>query len=207
MRIHSSVIFAATVAALALTSLVSIGQANDDGQASAAQGDATTVQKTASISAADFSEPRVWAAAKNVVAVKHLYLSDQPDQATLDTAVENGVGVVINLRGPDELDWDEDNAVTKLGMTYYSVPIARHASSFDADTLAQISALVGKHRDTKILVYCASGNRVSGWFAVHLARDHGMSLEESIDLSKNVGLTKGSMKSRVRKFMATESGE
>lgn len=168
-----------------------------------AAGQATSAEKTTSISSADFTAPQVWGAAGHVIGVKHLYLSGQPDQATLETAVEHGVGVVINLRGPREHDWDESGAATKLGLTYYNVPITGREPGFDADTIAQISKLVGQHRDTKVLVHCASGNRVSGWFAVHLAQDHGMTVEQSIEMSRLAGLTNPGMKTRVREFLAT----
>jgi uncharacterized protein (TIGR01244 family) len=169
-----------------------------------AAGQATSAEKTTSISSVDFAAPQVWGAAGNVIGVKHLYLSGQPDQATLETAVEHGVGVVINLRGPREYDWDENGAATKLGLTYYNVPITGREPGFDADTIARISTLVAQHRDTKVLVHCASGNRVSGWFAVHLAQDHGMPVEESIEMSRLAGLTNTGMKSRVREFLATK---
>jgi len=168
-----------------------------------AAGQAASAEKTTSIGAADFAAPQAWGAAGNVIGVKHLYLAGQPDQATLETAIEHGVGVVINLRGPKEHNWDENGAATKLGLTYYNVPMTGRGPGFDADTLAQISTLVGRHRDTNILVHCASGNRVSGWFAVHLAQDHGMPAEQSIEISRLAGLTNTGMKSRVREFLAT----
>ena len=165
---------------------------------------AAGAESATSIRAADVAAPQVWGAAGRVIGVKHLYLSGQPDQATLETAVAHGVGVVINLRGPTEHNWDENGAATKLGLTYYNVPMTGRGPGFDADTLAQISTLVGKHSDTNILVHCASGNRVSGWFAVHLAQDHGMPVEQSIEMSRLAGLTNTGMKTRVREFLATK---
>jgi protein tyrosine phosphatase (PTP) superfamily phosphohydrolase (DUF442 family) len=191
--------------ALAVTPNYSSGQASNAGQASVAQDAAASAQKSTSITSADFAEPQVWGAASNVVGVKHLYLSAQPDQATLKMAIKHGVGVVINLREPNEQDWDEDSAAASLGLTYYNLPISRSGPGFDTDILAQISKLVGKHRDTKILMHCSSGNRAGAWFAVHLVRDHGMPVEQSIEMSRRVGLTNSGMKSRVREFLVPEA--
>jgi protein tyrosine phosphatase (PTP) superfamily phosphohydrolase (DUF442 family) len=196
--------FAVVLIALAVTPNNSSGQAGNAGPASVAQDVATSTQQATSVTSADFAEPQDWGAASNVVGVKHLYLSAQPDQVTLKLAIEHGVGVVINLREPNEQDWDENGAAASLGLTYYNLPIGRSGPGFDADILAQISKLVGKHRDTKILMHCSSGNRAGAWFAVHLVRDHGMPVERSIEMSQLVGLTNAGMKSRVREFLVAE---
>jgi len=154
------------------------------------------------VSAADIAGQQTWGAADNVVGVKHLYLSAQPDQATFETALDHGVGVVINLRGPGEQDWDEAAAAAESGLTYYNLPVSRSGPGFDDDVLAEISRVVGKHRDTKILMHCSTGNRAAAWFAYHLVRDHGMPAEPSIELAKQAGLTHAGMESRVRAYLA-----
>ena len=150
---------AVVLLALVVTPNYSSGQGANAGQAPVEKEAATSTNKATSITAADFAAAQVWGAVSNVVGVKHLYLSAQPDQAALETAIEHGVGVVINLREPDEQDWDENGAVTSLGLTYYNLPIAKSGPGFDSDNLAQISRLIGKHRNTKILMHCSSGNR------------------------------------------------
>ncbi len=205
MDTQRSIGLAVVLFAAAMTANYSSGQTSNAGESSVVQDTAIAGQKTPPITPADFAEPQVWGAASNVVGVKHLYLSAQPDQATLDMAIEQGIGVVINLREPNEQDWDERAAATSRGLTYYNLPIARGGPGFDSDLLAQISKLVGKHRNTKILLHCSSGNRAGAWFAVHLVRDHGMPVEQSIEMSRKVGLTNPGMKSRVQDFLATES--
>ncbi len=204
MRNQKSITVTIVHLALAVALISSNDQASNAGQTPVGPSDAASVQAAMPITSSDFGEPQVWGAATNVVSVKHLYLSAQPDLAALLTAVEQDVGVVINLREPDEQEWDEKAAATSLGLTYYNLPIPRSGSGFDSDDLAQISKLVGKHRDTKILMHCSSGNRAGAWFAVHLVRDHGMSAKQSIELSRHVGLTNEVMKSRVIEFLLTD---
>lgn len=154
------------------------------------------------ITSADIGEPEEWGAAKNVVRVKHLYFSSQPDQETLRLAREKGVGVVINFRPAAELDWDEEHAATDLGLTYYNLPISRGGDSLDAETLKRASQLVGQHRGTGILLHCSTGNRAAAWFAVHLAQDQGMEIGPSLELAHSAGLTSPGMESRVRAYLS-----
>jgi len=161
----------------------------------------------AAITASDFSAPDTWGAAKNVVGIRHLFLSGQPDSESFAAAAEHGVGVVINLRYPDEQDWDEAAAAAAAGLDYYNLPVSRSGPGFDDETLARISAVVGEHRDTKILMHCSTGNRAAAWLAYHLVRDHGMPVEESIELSQLAGLTNAGMQTRVRDYLAPQGGE
>jgi len=166
--------------------------------ASAVQG---ADQGVYSITTADFSEPQAWGAVKNVVGVKHLYISGQPDQTALRAAREHGVIAVINVRGPDELDWDEEAAVKELGMHYYNIPIVTGDTGLNADAVAQITRLVGQYKTEKILLHCASGNRASAWLAVHLVQDHSIPADSAIELAKHASLTKSAIETRVREFL------
>jgi uncharacterized protein (TIGR01244 family) len=145
-------------------------------------------------------QPVIWGAAKNVVRVKHLYISSQPDAYTLKIAHEKGVGLVINLREPTEFTWDENKAAKQAGLDYYNVPISVTGESFDPDSINQISALVTKYKDQKILLHCSSGNRASAWLAIHLAQDHNMQGEAAISLAKQAGLSSPAIESRVKQF-------
>jgi len=155
-----------------------------------------------SITAAAFSEPHTWGAVKNVVGLRHLYISGQPDQTALSEARDHGVVAVINVRGPDELDWDEEAAVNELGMRYYNIPIVSGDTGLNSDAVAEITRLVGQYKGEKILLHCASGNRASAWLAVHLVQDHSMPVESAIDLAKHASLTKPAVETRVHEFLA-----
>lgn len=160
-----------------------------------------SAEKTSAITSADFSEPQTWGAMKNVVGVKHLYISGQPDEAALIEARENGVAAVINLRGADEIDWDEEAAVNALGIGYYNIPIVPGDTGLDAGAVAAITKLVGQYKGQKILLHCSSGNRASAWLAVHLVHDHGMPADSAIELAKHASLTKPEAETMVREFL------
>ncbi len=159
------------------------------------------VRKAPPVSDADISEPVAWGGASNVVNVKHLYISEQPDAATFAEAVEHDVRVVIDLREPGESDWDEAGAAKEAGITYYNVPIAGSGDSFDPEAMQKISSLAKQHADHGILLHCSSGNRASAWFAIHLVDDHDMEVESAIGLARKTGLNKAPVEARVREYL------
>ena len=164
-------------------------------------------QRQSTVTAADISEPQSWGAAENVVKVKHLYFSAQPDAAGINAAKDAGVEVVINLRSPKEMDWDEAGAVTQAGLTYYQVPISGEGPAFDQNSMQRISALVKKHHRQPVWLHCSSGNRASAWLAVHLAQDHRMDIDQSIELARKAGLTNAELEARVRTYVSSASGD
>ncbi|XOV82836.1 MAG: hypothetical protein ACFHXK_18500 [bacterium] len=156
------------------------------------------------VSEQDISAPRVWGAAGNVVQVKHLYFSAQPDAEGIREAQAAGVEVVINLRHRDETQWDEATAVTQAGLAYYQVPISSEGPGFDQHAMRRISDIVASHGDQPIWLHCSSGNRASAWLAVHLVQDHQMTVEQSLALARKVGLTNEQLEKRVYDYLAAE---
>jgi uncharacterized protein (TIGR01244 family) len=159
-------------------------------------------KRKAAVSEADISAAQIWGKAENVVQVKHLYFSAQPDAAGINAAKDAGVEVVINLRGSEEMDWDEAAAVEEAGLTYYQVPISGDGPGFDQSSMQRISALVKKHHQQPLWLHCSSGNRASAWLAVHLVQDHHMDIDQSVALAQKVGLTSAELEKRIRTYVA-----
>ena len=164
-------------------------------------------QRKSPVTDADISDPQSWGAADNVVKVKHLYFSAQPDAAGVEAAKNAGVEVVINLRNPEEMDWDEAGAVKQAGLTYYQVPISGEGPAFDENSMQRISALVKKHHRQPIWLHCSSGNRASAWLAVHLGQDHRMDIDQSIELARKAGLTNAELEGRVRTYVLSAASD
>ncbi len=158
--------------------------------------------QTDAVTDADIGAPQEWGSAKNVVKVKHLYFSEQPDAAGISEAQAAGVQVVINLRGAEEMDWDEAAAVTQAGLVYYQVPIIGDGPSFDRESMQRVSEIVKKHHGQPVLLHCSSGNRASAWLAVHLVQDHDMDVDRSLTLARKSGLTKPVVEDRVRAYLS-----
>jgi uncharacterized protein (TIGR01244 family) len=157
-------------------------------------GGAAALAADDSVSPEDVNGPFSWGTATRVTQLEDLFFADQPDRAGFEQAREAGVEVVINLRDPAELDWDEPAAAKELGLTYYNVPIT--GPRFDPAAIARIDALVDEHEGSKILVHCGSSNRVGGWLATRLITQ-GMSTEDAVAVGRKAGITKQGIVDRV----------
>ena len=164
---------------------------------------ASGVRAADPVSPSEVEGPLTWGSAEKVTHLRHLWFADQPDAAGLAMAREAGVAVVINLRHPSELDWDEASAATALGLQYYSVPVT--GKGFEPEAFARIDALVAEHADEQILIHCSSSNRVGGWLATHLVTKHGMSVDDSLAVGRRAGITKDGIVTRVREYVESAS--
>jgi len=152
------------------------------------------------ISPADVKGPITWGSVTNVTHLRHLWFAGQPDRAGFEAAKAAGVEVVINLRDPSELSWDEAAAVEGLGMQYHNVPVT--GSSFDPAAFTRIEALLAESPGKPTLIHCASSNRVGGWLATHLVIKHGLSEEDAIAVGRKAGITKPAVEDRVRAYLS-----
>jgi uncharacterized protein (TIGR01244 family) len=121
------------------------------------------------------------------------YFMGQPTLATLDEAKKQGVTTVINLRTEEEnksVNYNAAAETKKRGLSYYSIPIDPRAP-LSKETLAQIeSAYMSHHKKgEKVIVHCASGQRVGAWFAYHIRTTHGESPEQALHEAEAVGLS------------------
>lgn len=149
--------------------------------------------------------PFAWGAATRVTRLGDLWFADQPDASGLEAARDQGVAVVVNLREPEELTWDEASAVEALGMHYFSVPVAG-ALPFSPEAFARIEEIVAAHPNQQILIHCSSSNRVGGWLAAHLVQREGMSVDAALAVGRRAGITKEAIADKVRAYIAAGAG-
>lgn len=149
--------------------------------------------------------PFTWSNLDGVTRIHHHWFAGQPDAAALAAAREAGVEIVVNLRPPDEFDWDERAAAEELGLGYYNVPIPREGP-FPPEAIEKLDALVAEHHGAEMLLHCSSGNRAAGWFATHLVRTHGMPLDDALAVGRKAGITSPGIEDKVRAFTAGADG-
>lgn len=144
-----------------------------------------------------------WAGIENLTRVENVYVASQPDADALRAAASRGVGIVVNLRSPsEEAGFDEQAVAEAAGLEYFQIPVMT-SGGLDKDAMVQISQIVNASGSDPILVHCSSGNRVSGWLAVHLARNRGMTVDEALSVARAAGLTKAGLESMVRTTLET----
>ena len=118
-----------------------------------------------------------------------VFLASQPRQADLEWAAQGGVKTVINLRLPDEVkDFDEQEIVTNLGMSYYNPGFDGPAMLTDA-VFDQVRDLLANPAKKPVLLHCSSANRVGAIWLAHRVLDGGLSYEDALAEAKIVGLT------------------
>jgi len=121
------------------------------------------------------------------------YFASQPQESALRRFAADGVTVVVNLRGPSEmesLEFDEPAAVESLDMEYVTIPIS--PDSFSAKDVNRLTEVLSE-TSGPVLIHCSSSNRVGGLWAAYLVRVRGMDVEDAIERGKAAGLRKEPM--------------
>jgi len=149
----------------------------------------------------DVEGPFAWGAVPNVTRLGNLWFSGQPDAAALAVAKEKGVAVVVNLREPGEMSWDEAGAVEDLGMSYVSAPVSR-MRPYSSQAFDRISETVDANSDQQILIHCGNSNRVGSWLTTRLVQRDGMSVDEALAVARGAGLNQEPFVQRTRDYLA-----
>lgn len=117
-----------------------------------------------------------------------VHISAQPTAEALVNLPAAGVRTVINLRPASETpDLDEKSVVEKAGMTYRSLPIAG-AAGLTKDNVRVFDQILGEAREGKVLMHCASGNRVGAMMALRARWIQGKTADEALAIGKASGL-------------------
>ena len=113
----------------------------------------------------------------------------QPTEAQIATVRDSGVAVVINLRTPKEMKFDERKAVEKLGMTYVEIPVAG-AAGLTPENVEKLHRALEAAKGKKVLLHCGSANRVGALMALRAKRYEKKSAAEAMKIGKAWGLSK-----------------
>jgi uncharacterized protein (TIGR01244 family) len=127
------------------------------------------------------------------------YLASQPTPDDFKQAAKRGVATVINLRYPDETDFDEQQIVTGLGTTYKQVSF-NSPEDLTARKLNQIRELLSESKQP-VLLHCSSANRVgAAWLAYRVA-ETDEPFQSALKEAKKVGLRTEAFIELVREYV------
>lgn len=115
-------------------------------------------------------------------------ISAQPTDDALRAAAAGGFRTVINLRSDGEArdPAAEGELVASLGMRYVRIPVKKGDATFEqADRLSAALAEAGA---APVLVHCASGQRASAVWTLHLVRHGGRSDAEALAEADALGI-------------------
>lgn len=113
--------------------------------------------------------------------------ASQPTPEQLKQLANAGVKHVINLRDKNEMDWNEAELVTSLGMKYYSLPISG-AQDISVENAQKLSTIMAELKGEPMLLHCASSNREGALIAIS-AHGEGLNIESALAKGKHWGMS------------------
>jgi Uncharacterized protein conserved in bacteria len=114
----------------------------------------------------------------------------QPSEADFNAAKTAGFSAVINLRpGHRSPELREREVVEGLGMRYIEIPVAG-AGDLTKDNAQKLDEALKQLGESKVVMHCASGNRVGALVALRAAWIQGKSNEEALAEGRAACLTK-----------------
>ncbi|MEZ6233212.1 MAG: sulfur transferase domain-containing protein [Phycisphaerales bacterium] len=115
-----------------------------------------------------------------------LHIAGQPSREAFEAFGDMGVTLVVNLRGPSEMDdrdevpFDEAALLGELGIEYLWLPLSTPEHPYEPRVVDEFAAALARH-DGPVLLHCTVAWRASLVWAAYLVRHRGLSLEEAIE--------------------------
>lgn len=127
------------------------------------------------------------------------FLASQPAPKDFKKAKKGGIQTVINLRYPEETDFEEESIVTSLGMTYHNVPWNGPAEL--TPEIFQETRQLLRNSKKPVLLHCSSANRVGAVWIPYRVLDMGAPLEQAVQEAKTIGLKSPVYEKKARQYV------
>ena len=114
--------------------------------------------------------------------------SGQPTEEQFQILADSGIKHIINLRTPEEMDWDEGALVRSLDMEYHSIPVAVSSGITRENAQALFDLLDGLAGEP-VIIHCASGQRVGALIALSAQQNQGMDADAAMEEGRRWGLS------------------
>jgi len=131
-----------------------------------------------------------------------IYFGGQPKADDFSLFAQRGVKTVINLRGEEEmkgLGFDEQASVEAAGMHYVQIPIG--AEEPTEESLTRLMDLLAGSGSGRVLLHCASSNRVGYVWTLYEGIRQGKTVDEAVAAGKSAGLRSPTLESRARAYL------
>lgn len=126
---------------------------------------------------------------RNAVVVGDLLFAGQPTDKALAELAKQGYRTILSTRGEGELMWNEQAIVEPLGMSFFHIPMNGSSAPITDEQVAAFADIM-ENAERPMVLHCASGNRVSGLWAVWLVEHEGKSPEEALAMATKTGMTR-----------------
>jgi len=127
--------------------------------------------------------------------------SGQPTAEQLAAYGKEGVKTVVNLRTDYEmakLGMDEKAIVEKAGMRYVSVPFLATAPPKDEELVGLMKLLAGAKPEGRVVLHCASSNRVGYVWGLFQAKEKGVGVEKAVEEARKAGMKSPALEQALR---------
>ena len=131
---------------------------------------------------------------------ENIISSGQPTEEQFQVLADAGIKHVINLRTPQEMDWDEAGLVESLGMQYHSIPVAVSAG-LTRENAQELYDLLENFAGEPVVVHCASGQRVGALIALSAQQNRGMDAGDALEEGRRWGLSSPRLTPVVRQVL------
>lgn len=114
-----------------------------------------------------------------------VYISGQPDQASLSELHRTGLEMVVNVRTPEEVadresvPFDEEVAVGDLGMAYVAIPLGGDDYPYGPEAVQRLAEALAA-TSGPVLIHCGYGGRAAYLWIAYLVEYEGLPLETAM---------------------------
>lgn len=129
-------------------------------------------------------------------------LKGGPDAEVFAAAKAAGITHVLNLRKESEGDSSADALAARgVAAEYGKCPMDREPKADELDAFR--TKLKALPKGARLLLHCASGNRVSGALYAYWVLDGGLEPAQALELAKKGGLSNPATEAAVKAYVAT----
>lgn len=150
--------------------------------------------------ASDKLEPYQCGKVERIHTLGGVFLASQPGKEDFKIAAENGIKTVLNLREPDELDFDESKLLNELGIEYHNIPF-KSAKTLTDKTFDESRKLLNDAKKRPMIVHCSSANRVAAIWLAHRVLDGGLPYDDALAEAKKVGLKLPALEEKAKDYI------
>lgn len=125
--------------------------------------------------------------------VGNVILAGQPKPVDFGNLRDAGGTLVINVREPSEMSFDEAALVQGLGMRYVSLGFTPASLDDQVVEAFIVEIKARKPEDGKLLVHCSSGNRVAALWAMYEIKELKVDPQMAVERARKLGLTSAEM--------------
>jgi uncharacterized protein (TIGR01244 family) len=125
----------------------------------------------------------------------------QPTAAGLKLLAEKGFKTVVNLRTAGEKGSlpEEERVAKELGLRYYSIPVVGKAP--EESQAAEFLRLMSGLEQEKVVVHCATANRVGAFMMIERVMNGGWPMERAVEEAAKIGLRSDILSAFARQYI------